>query len=174
MNETIKCMTSRQSCRAFDPERMPSQELIDQVMEAGKYAPSSMGLQSATIVCVTNKQVRDQLSKMNAAIMGTSSDPFYGAPVVLVVLAKRDSPNPVCDGSLVMGNMLNAAHSLGLGSCWIHRAKEEFDSPEGKALLKSWGIEDDYIGVGHCVLGYANKPYPARKSRKSDYVVYVK
>jgi nitroreductase len=174
MNEVLQCLETRQSCRSYEPNRIPSQEIIDEVLKAGEFAPSSMGLQSAKMVCVTNKAVRDQLSRMNAAIMGTTSDPFYGAPVVIVVLVRKDSPNPICDGSLVMGNLMTAAHALGLGSCWIHRAKEEFDSEEGKALLRQWGIEGDYVGVGHCVLGYASKPYPTRKPRKPDYITYVK
>lgn len=174
MNEIIKCLGTRQSCRAYDPERVPSEEQLNEILEAGEYAPSSMGRQSAKMVCVTNKAVRDQLSRMNAKVMGTTSDPFYGAPVVIVVLVSPDSPNPLQDGSLVMGNLMTAAHALGLGSCWIHRAQQEFESPEGKQLLRSWGLSEDYIGVGHCIIGYANKPYPARKPRKGDYVTWVR
>ena len=103
------------------------------------------------------------------------SDPFYGAPTVLVVLAAKDRPTCVEDGSLVMGNLMNAAYAVGVGSCWIHRAREVFDSPEGKALLKKWGIEGDYVGVGHCILGYpADGAAPEAKPRKEDYVVYVR
>ena len=119
-------------------------ELLDQIVEAGTYAATGMGAQSPIIAAVTNKNIRDRLSRMNAGIMGTGTDPFYGAPVVLVVLADRNRSTYLYDGSLVIGNMMLAAHDLGLGSCWIHRAKEEFDSPEGKALLKEWGIEGDY------------------------------
>ena len=133
-----------------------------------------MNMQSPVIVAVVNKEVRDNLSRMNASIMGTSSDPFYGAPVVLVVLADKNRPTAVYDGTLVMGNMLNAAHSLGLGSCWIHRAKEEFESEEGKALLKEWGLEGEYIGIGHCILGYPATELPAAKPRKADYVHFIK
>lgn len=110
---------------------------------------------------------------MNAAIMGTDTDPFYGAPVVLIVLADKSRPTYLYDGSLVMGNMMNAAHSLGLGSCWIHRAKEEFESEDGKELLKKWGVEGDYEGIGHCVIGYVEGDYPETKPRKEDYVYYV-
>ncbi|MCI1639930.1 MAG: nitroreductase [Bacteroidales bacterium] len=180
MNAVIECLETRRSVRAYKPD-MPSQEIIDQVIEAGIYAPTGKGHQSPVIVAVTNKAVRDRLSRMNAEILGMvtdpsrGKDPFYGAPVVLVVLADRSWPTHVYDGSLVMGNLMNAAHSLGLGSCWIHRAKDEFDSPEGKELLKEWGIEGDYEGIGHCILGYPlSNANPAPKTRKPDYVKYVK
>ena len=110
---------------------------------------------------------------MNAAIMGKDCDPMYGAPTILVVLADANAKCAVQDGSLVMGNLMLAAASLGLGSCWINRAKEEFESEEGKALLKKWGIEGEWIGVGHCTLGYpAGDPQPAAP-RKSDYILKV-
>ena len=119
--------------------------------------------------------MRDRLSALNAAVMGSASDPFYGAPVVLVVLADRSRPTYLYDGSLVMGNLLNAAHAVGLGSCWIHRAKEVFDSPEGKALLKAWGIEGDYEGIGHCILGYPLPgALPEAQPRKADYALWVR
>ena len=150
-----------------------SKEDLDTIIEAGTYAATGMGMQSPIIVAVTDKATRDQLSAMNAKIMGTDTDPFYGAPVVLIVLADKARPTYLYDGSLVMGNLMNAAHSLGIGSCWIHRAKEEFESEEGKALLKKWGIEGDYEGIGHCVLGYAAAELPAAKPRKENYVYYV-
>ena len=131
-------------------------------------------MQSPRIVAVTDRTVRDRLSALNAAVMGSASDPFYGAPVVLVVLADRSRPTYLYDGSLVMGNLLNAAHAVGLGSCWIHRAKEVFDSPEGKALLKAWGIEGDYEGIGHCILGYPLPgALPEAQPRKADYALWV-
>jgi nitroreductase len=173
MNAILENMKTRRSVRSYKSE-MPSQELIDQVIEAGTYAPTGMGMQSPVIVAITDKATRDKLSAMNAAILGTKSDPFYGAPVVLVVLADKSRPTYVYDGSLVMGNLMNAAHAVGLGSCWIHRAKEEFDSLEGKDLLKQWGIEGDYEGIGHCVLGYVQKEASAPKPRKEGYVHYVK
>ena len=132
-----------------------------------------MNRQSPGIIAVTDQETRDTLSAMNAAIMGTDTDPFYGAPVVLIVLADKSRPTYLYDGSLVMGNMMNAAHSLGLGSCWIHRAKEEFESEDGKELLKKWGVEGDYEGIGHCVIGYVEGDYPETKPRKEDYVYYV-
>ena len=153
MNTVIENMKTRRSVRAFDPDRMPERSLIEAVAEAGTYAPTGRGAQSPLIVAVTSKAVRDRLSELNAAVMGTEADPFYGAPVVLVVLADRTRPTYLYDGSLVMGNLMNAAHALGLGSCWIHRAREVFDSEEGKAMLRAWGIEAT-MSIGHCVLGY--------------------
>ena len=132
-----------------------------------------MGQQSPIILAVTNKEVRDKLSKWNADIMGTDTDPFYGAPVVLVVLADKNRPTAVYDGSLVMANLMLEAHDLGIGSCWIHRAKEEFESEEGKELLKSLGIKGDYVGIGHCVLGYVDGEYPGIPERKDNWVYYV-
>lgn len=164
-NETLQTIRSRRSCRAYEPRQITDAEL-DAVLEAGTYAASAMGRQSAKIVVVQDAATRAQLTRMNAAVMGTDSDPMYGAPAILVVRA-------VQDGSLVMGNLMLAAASLGLGSCWINRAREEFDSAEGKALLKKWGIEGDWIGVGHCILGYpAAEPKPAAP-RKPDYIVRV-
>ncbi|WP_322353914.1 nitroreductase [Paratractidigestivibacter sp.] len=163
MNETIASMVNRRSCRKFS-DRMPSAAEIDAVVEAGLYAASGMGRQSTIVLKVTNKELRDRISRMNAAIMGKDEglDPFYGAPAILVVLADREVPTHVYDGSLTMGNLMVAAESLGLASIWIHRAKEEFDSEEGKAILAELGVEGDYEGVGHCALGYwdAEKPEP--------------
>ena len=165
MNDTLKTLVERRSCRSYKPDPIPA-EILDQILEAGTFAATGMGRQSPVMIAVTDKKMRDRLSKMNAAVMGASNDPFYGAPVVIVVLASRAVPTCVYDGSLVMGNLMNAAHSLGIASCWIHRAKEEFDSAEGKAILKELGIEGDYEGIGHCILGYAaqeSKPAAPRK-----------
>ena len=172
MNEVIENIKNRRSCRSYLPDQVPV-ELIEKVVEAGTYAPTGMGMQSPIIIAVTNKEIRDQLSKMNAAVMNANNDPFYGAPVVLIVLANKDRKTYLYDGSTVMENMMLAASALGLGSCWIHRAKEEFETEQGKALLKSWGVEGDYEGIGHCILGYPAKTTPA-KPRKDDYVVWVK
>ena len=172
-NEFLKVLKTRKSVRSFNSEKMPSREMINQIIEAGTYAPTGRGKQSPVIVAVTNKKMRDRLSKVNAEILGTSSDPFYGAPVVLIVLADKDIPTYIYDGSLVMGNLMNAAHALGLGSCWIHRAKEEFEMPEWKTMLKEWGVEGNYEGIGHCVIGYSAEKETSRKPRKSDYVHYV-
>ena len=171
-NETLQTIRERRSCRAYKPEQITDQEL-DAVLEAGTYAPSAMGRQSAKIVVVLDPDTRAQLTRMNAAVMGTDTDPMYGAPTILVVLADAHSNNAVQDGSLVMGNLMLAAASLGLGSCWINRAREEFDTPEGKALLRKWGIEGDWIGVGHCILGYPAAQPKAAAPRKADYIVKV-
>ena len=173
MNESIKNMIERRSIHSFKPDAMVSKEDMDVIIEAGTYAATGMGMQSPIIIAVTNIETRDQLSKMNATIMRRDMDPFYGAPVVLIVLADKNRPTHIYDGSLVMGNLMNAAASLGIGSCWIHRAKEEFESEEGKALLKKWGIEGDYEGIGHCVLGYPDGDVPKAKPRKENYVYYV-
>ena len=141
MNETLKVLETRRSCRNFDKERMVSEEDIQAVVKAGTYAATGMGRQSPIIIAVTNKELRDRLSAENAKIMGTATDPFYGAPVILIVLADKDIPTYQYDGSLVMGNLMNAAESLGLGSIWIHRAKEEFESDFGKKILADLGIE---------------------------------
>lgn len=173
-NEVLECLKTRRSVRAYEPDRIPPRELVAQVAEAGTYAPTGRGMQSPVIVAVMDRAVRDRLSKMNAAVLGSATDPFYGAPVVLVVLADRNRPTCIYDGSLVMGNLLNAAHALGLAGCWIHRAKEVFDSEEGRKLLKEWGIEGDYEGIGHCVLGYPKDgAVPVAAPRKPDYVRFV-
>lgn len=168
-NEVIKAMIERRSCRKFKVEQIKDEEL-QAILEAGKYAATGKGLQSPKMVVIQNPEVIAKLSKWNADIMGVTSDPFYGAPTVILVTR----PTAVQDGSLVMGNLMLAAHSIGVASCWINRAKEEFATEEGKALLKQWGIEGDYIGVGHCVLGYPAVDLPKPAPRKDDYVVFVK
>lgn len=174
MNETLKVLETRRSCRNFDPDKMISEEDLNAIIKAGTYAPTGMGKQSPIIIAVTNKEMRDKISKENAKIIGTDSDPFYGAPVILIVLANKESRTYQYDGSLVMGNLLNAAESLGLGSIWIHRAKEEFESDFGKKILADLGIEGDYEGIGHCALGYAAEPAKAPAPRKDNYVYYIK
>lgn len=168
MNEVLETIKTRRSVRKFKNE-MPSKELIDQVVEAGLYAASGMDRQGVITLVVTQKDLRDKLSKSNAQIMGKEDfDPFYGAPCVLVVLANKDYPTYLYDGSLVMGNLMLAAHALGLASCWIHRAKEEFEQDEYQDLLKTLGIEGNWEGIGHCVLGYANQEafgHPRKENR---------
>ena len=149
------------------------EDLIRQIVEAGTYAATGRGLQSPIIIAVTDRESRDRLSKLNADILGTDTDPFYGAPVVLIVLADRSIPTYLYDGSLVMGNLMLAAHALGLGSCWIHRAKEEFDSPEGKQILRDLGIEGDYEGIGHCIIGYIDGEVPGAKPRKDGWAYWI-
>ena len=172
MNETMKTLIERRSCRNYKADPIPA-EILDQILEAGTYAATGMGKQSPIMIAVTDKKTRDQLSKMNAAVMGAGNDPFYGAPVVIVVLADRSVPTYLYDGSLVMGNLMNAAHSLGVASCWIHRAKEEFDSAEGKAILKELGIQGDYEGIGHYILGYAAQESKAAAPRKENYIYRI-
>lgn len=169
---TLESIKTRRSIRKYKSDPVP-QELLNKIIDAGLYAPSGMGRQATIILSVTNKEVRDQLSKLNARIMGTDTDPFYGAPAVLIVLAKKDCPTGIYDGSLVMQNLMLAAHELGLGSCWIHCAKEEFELPEGKELLKSLGIEDEYEGIGHCIIGYADGDAPSPAERKEHRVYSV-
>ena len=174
MANTLEDLKNRRSCRSYQ-DRQITEEELQQVLEAGMYAPTGMGAQAPIIVVVQDKDTIDTLRKMNAAIMGNpEADPFYGAPTVLIVLADKNRPTYLYDGSCVMDNLLNAAHAVGLGSCWIHRAKEEFQSDEGKALLKQWGVEGDYEGIGHCVLGYRADAVPAPAARKANYVYYVR
>ena len=173
MSEVINNMKTRRSIRKYKPDMIP-EDVLNRIIEAGTYAATGMGKQSPIIIAVTNKEIRDKFSKMNAEIMGVDSDPFYGAPVVLIVLADKARPTYVYDGSLVMGNLMLAAHAEGIGSCWIHRAKEEFESAEGKAFLMSLGIEGDYEGIGHCVLGYTDGEEPKAMPRKENYVYCVK
>lgn len=173
MNATFENLLTRRSVRSYTDE-MPPREVIEEICQAGMYAPTGMNRQSPIIIAVTNRETRDQLSRLNAAVMGNDMDPFYGAPVVLVVLA--DSSKAMTwkeDGSLVMGNLLNAAHAKGLGSCWIHRAKEVFETDEGKALLAQLGIEGNYVGIGNCILGYVDGDYPEARPRKENYLYWI-
>ena len=171
MNEIIQNMITRRSIKKYKPDSVP-REMLDQILKAGTYAACGMGRQSPIIIAVTDKTVRDELSALNAKIMGASGDPFYGAPAVLIVLADKSIPTHVYDGSLVMGNLMNAAHALGLGSCWIHRAKETFELPEGKALLNKLGITGDYEGIGNCIVGYPAEKKEA-KPRKENNIYYI-
>lgn len=173
MNEAMNNLMTRRSVRKFKPDMVP-EDVLNRIVEAGTYAPNGYGKQSAIILVVTNKEIRDKLSRMNAEILGWQQDPFYGAPVVLVVLADRSVETCVEDGSLVLGNLMNAAHAEGIGSCWIHRARQEFESEEGKELLKSLGIEGDYVGVGHCILGYADEKPGEPAKRKDNFSVWIK
>lgn len=170
--DAIENLKTRRSIRKFKSDMVPK-ETIEKIIEAGTYAPTGMNMQAPIIIAVTNKEVRDRLSALNAKIMGRDMDPFYNAPVVLIVLADKTKFTYLYDGSLVMGNLLNAARAYGISSCWIHRAKEEFETEEGKELLKSLGIEGDYEGIGHCVLGYADCDTPAAAPRKDNYVYWV-
>lgn len=174
MNETIKTLLNRRSIRKFKPEQIKAEEL-NAVLEAGKYAPSGANQQSALFIAVQNKEAIIKISKMNADVMGREgADPYYGAPTVILVLADKSKVTPIEDGSIAIGNMCNAAYSLGLGSCWVHRTKQMFETEEGKTLLKEWGVEGDYIGVGSCILGYPDCEQPKAAPRKDNIVVMVK
>lgn len=170
--DVISAMEGRRSVRSYT-DRLPDRAVIERICRAGSYAATGMNGQSPVIIAVTNRALRDKLSAMNAAIMGRDADPFYGAPVVLIVLADRSRSTCLYDGSLVMGNLMLAAHAEGLSSCWIHRAKEEFESEEGKAILKELGIEGDYEGIGHCILGYAAGDLPQAAPRKENWVYWA-
>lgn len=175
MNDTLKVLETRRSCRNFKPD-MISEEQLQEILTAGTYAATGMGKQSPLIIAVTQKELRDRISEENRRIMGAPEgmDPFYGAPVILIVLADKSVPTHVYDGSLVMGNLMNAAQSLGVASIWIHRAKEEFESDFGKKLLADLGIEGEYEGIGHCAIGYAAEPAKEPTARKEHYVYYVR
>ena len=174
MNEIMKAMEERRSIRSFKAD-MPDKAAVDQIMEAGLYAASGMGRQGVITIAVTNKEQRDKLAEANRRIGGWKEgfDPFYGAPVILIVLANKNNPTCVYDGSLVMGNMLLAAHALGLGGIWIHRAKEEFELPEYKKMLKDLGLEGEWEGIGHCAVGYVDGDYPAAAPRKDGRVFRI-
>lgn len=174
MNETLKVLETRRSCRNFKPD-MVNEDDLKAIVRAGTYAATGMGKQSPLIIAVTDKAMRDEISEANRKIGGWDEgfDPFYGAPVILIVLARKDVPTLVYDGSLVMGNLMNAAESLGVDSIWIHRAKEEFDSDFGKGILAKLGITDEYEGIGHCALGYRAEDLKAPAPRKEDYVYYI-
>lgn len=171
--DAMQNLLTRRSVRSYKNDPVPK-DVLDRILTAGTCAATGMNKQAPIIIAVTNKEMRDKLSLLNAAVMGSDRDPFYGAPVVLVVLADRAVRTHVYDGSLVMGNLMNAAHAEGVSSCWIHRAKEVFDSEEGKKILTSLGIEGDYEGVGNLILGYAEGDIPEIKPRKENYVYYIK
>ncbi len=174
MNEIIQAMIDRRSVRKFT-DQMPAKDALEEIIKAGLWAASGRNLQSSMIVAVTNRELRDQIATDNCKIGGWSEDfdPFYGAPVILIVLAKADCPTAVYDGSLTMGNMMLAAHSLGLGSIWIHRAREEFETPFYQNLLAQHGIEGNWIGVAHCAVGYVDGDLPKAPKRRDNRVVWI-
>ena len=171
MKSTLEDLKTRRAVRSYN-DRPVTREELDAVLEAGLWAPTARGEQRACIVAVLNKAERDTLSRLNAGVMGMDVDPFYGAPVVLVVFGDGTWPMAVKDGSLVMGNLMNAAHAVGLGSCWIDRAEPVFETEEGRALKKKWGVPEGYVGVGHCILGHTDEQ-PAPKPRKEGRVIYA-
>lgn len=169
-NEAIKNLMERRSVRSYKSTPIP-EEVLDTILTAGTYAPTGRNKQAPIIIAVTDKALRDRLSRINASIMGVDSDPFYGAPTVLIVLADKTVPTYIYDGSLVMGNLMNAAHALGIGSCWIHRAKETFLTEEGREILRELGIEGELEGIGNCILGYPEGEIPEARPRKDGYVI---
>lgn len=173
MGNTLEVMETRSSCRKYQDRKVPD-DIVEKIVRAGTYAATGMGKQSPIILAVGNKIVRDKLSKLNAEILGTDTDPFYGAPQVLIVLADTSVGTYLYDGSLVMGNMMNAAEDLGVSSCWIHRAKEMFLTKEGMEILKEAGIEGNYEGIGNLVIGYDDDGKRDKAPRKPNYVYWVK
>lgn len=173
MNETLKTLLNRRSIRKFKEVQIKDEEL-KLILEAGMYAPSGGNQQSALFIVVQDKETLKQIDALNASVIGKDTHPYYGAPTVILVLADKSKATPVEDASLALGNIFNAADSLGIGSCWIHREKQMFESEEGKALLKKWGVEGDYVGVGSCALGYADCPKPEAAPRKDGYIIYTK
>ena len=170
MNETISCLLNRRSVRAYRPEQIKPAEL-ETILQAGLYAPSAMNRQSAVMLVIQDRETISTLSRLNAEVMGRDTDPFYGAPTVIVVLADKNAPNHVQDASLVMGNLMNAAFSLGVDSCWINRAREVFEMPEARALLREKGISDDYVGVGNCILVYRSGELPEASPRREGRII---
>lgn len=171
MNEALKNLKDRCSTKKYLPTQVPD-DFLDEILEAGLYAASGMNRQKVYSVAVRDKETRDLLSALNARVMGATNDPFYGAPCVIVVLAEPDGRTWVEDGSLVMGNLMNAATALGLGSCWVHRAREMFETPEGKALLQKWGLPENLQGIGNCILGYADGE-PTRRPRRDGRILKI-
>lgn len=169
-NKIIQCLTERRSVRSYSSKQI-SDEQLEQILQAGMYAPSGMGRQPCVMVVVQDPETISVLRKLNAEALGSpSSDPFYGAPTVVIVLADKSAFTYLEDGSLVMGNLMNAAHAVGVDSCWIHRAKETFETKTGKELLKKWGLDTNLVGIGNCILGYRSGPYPTARQRKSNFI----
>lgn len=173
MNTVIDSLLSRRSVRSFTDQQITDQEL-NTILEAGQFAPSGRGEQPWIFIAAQDPALRAKLTKMNAAVMGADSDPYYGAPTIIFVLVDRTKHTLIESGSLALGNMMNAAHALGLGSCWIHRAYEMFETDEGKALLREWGFEGDYQGIGACIVGYPAEPLPEAKARVSNTIRIIK
>ena len=174
MKDTIQTLITRRSCRSYKEEQIKDEELKI-ILEAGTYAPTGMGKQSPIILVIQDEETRKKLTKINAKIAGDESrDTFYNAPTILLVMADKNIKTYIEDGSLVLGNMMNAAAALNVGSCWIHRAKEELETEEGQKLLEKWGIPDNFVGIGHCILGYAKESAKGADERKKDYIRYIK
>lgn len=171
MNETLRCLKGRRSVRSYSDKPVPK-EILEAIVEAGMYAPTGRNRQNTLFLVITNKELIARISKLNGAVMSSESDPFYGAPAVIVVFADTDRYTYVEDGSVAMANLMNAAYSLGVDSCWIHRAKEVFQSPEGKQIASELGVPEGFVGVGNCILGYRNGPLPT-PSPRTQKVIYA-
>ncbi len=171
MNETLTTLTSRRSVRSYKYQQVPK-EIINQIVESGRFAPTGMNSRDTLFLVVTDKETRDKMSLMNAKVLGSDKDPFYGAPCVIVVFADRTRRTYLEDGSVAMANLMNAAYSLGVDSCWIHRAKEVFETEEGRELARSLGVPDDYIGIGNCILGYGDCELP-KPAERTQPIIFV-
>ncbi len=171
-NEVLNTIKNRRSVRSYKDD-FPKDELINAILEAGTYAPTGGGRQSPTIIAITSKKYREKISKLNAEVMNNNTDPYYGAPVIILVLADGNSSTFVEDGSCVLENMMLAATSLGLGSVWVHREREIFDSEAGKSLLREWGLPETLRGVGGLALGYPSSMPGEPSKRKDNYIVNV-
>ncbi|MBQ7112659.1 MAG: nitroreductase [Clostridia bacterium] len=172
MNPTLETLKTRRSCRKY-LARPVEEETLCAILEAGMYAPTGKNRMAPKMVVVRDKETIAAISRMNAAVMGTENDPFYGAPTLIIVFADREVPTYVEDGALVMGNLMNAAHALGVDSCWIHRARQVFETEEGRRLMEKWGVGENYAGIGNCILGYRDGEHPEASPRKEDYVLWV-
>lgn len=174
-NEIITALKTRRSIRRFKKEQITEQEL-QTVLEAGTWAPTGMGYQDPWIVAIQDETLMAKISQMNREVWGKDIDPFYGAPTYVLVFASKPEKwaNSMADGSLVLGNMMIAAHAIGLGSCWINREREMFATPEGQALMKEWGLPDDLMGIGALALGYPELPIKEPKPRKENYFRIIK
>lgn len=170
--DTLEALTKRRSVKKYT-SRQVDRETLEKILTAGTYAPNGMGAQSPVLVVVQDKETIARLSRLNAAVMGAAIDPFYGAPTLVIVFADKNRMTYVEDGSLVMGNLMNAAYSLGVDSCWIHRARQVFETEEGKELMRKWGLSENYVGVGNCILGYCDGEYPQAKPRKDNYIIWA-
>ena len=171
MNEAYKNLIERRSIRKYNNTKV-SHDLIEQIVRAGQFAPSGMNRQIYAFVVVEDEELVARLSKMNADAMNSSSDPFYGAKSLIIVFADTNAPTYLYDGALAMGNLMNAANALGVDSCWIHRAKEVFETSEGKEMKKTWGVPESYEGIGHCILGYREEE-PGERAQRTSKVIYA-
>lgn len=171
MNEAYKNLIERRSIRKYNNTKV-SHDLMEKIVRAGQFAPSGMNRQVYAFVVVEDEELVARLSKMNADAMNSSSDPFYGAKSLIIVFADTNAPTYLYDGALAMGNLMNAANALGVDSCWIHRAKEVFETPEGKEMKKTWGLPESYEGIGHCILGYREEE-PGERAQRTSKVIYA-